>query len=71
MTSFAAALARHPQTVHRLLEVHVPDGHGRCRGCSGGGSGRLGPRWPCTLRFHAAAADQLMGGGPAPDGPAS
>jgi hypothetical protein len=70
MSSFAAALAHHPQAVHRLLQAHVPDRDGRCRGCAGGGSGLPGPRWPCTLRFHAAAAEQLMDGPRAPGDPA-
>jgi len=64
---FAAALARNRHAVRRLLELHVSDEHGMCRGCTKGGTGLPGTRWPCALRFHAAAADQMIDGGLPPD----
>lgn len=64
---FAAALARNRHAVRRLLETHVADEHGMCCGCTKGGTGLPGTRWPCALRFHAAAADQMMDGGLPPD----
>jgi hypothetical protein len=69
MNSFAEALARNPAMVTRLMETHVSDEKGRCRGCPKAGTGLPGERWPCALRFHAAAAEQMLNGGLPPVGP--
>ena len=45
----------------RLLAVHVPDRHGRCRGCTVGGTGLPGAVWPCALHFYAAIAAEAVG----------
>lgn len=47
----ALQLGRLGGVAQRLLAVHVPDRHGRCRGCTVPGA-----VWPCALHFYAAAA---------------
>ena len=56
----ARELAGLPGTVARLLVLHVPDPHGRCRGCTTAGTGMPGAAWPCSLHFYAAAAQQIQ-----------
>jgi hypothetical protein len=42
----------------RLIEEHVDDGSGRCRGCPVGGQ-RGRHSWPCTLRLAAEEAQRI------------
>ena len=55
----ARELAGLPGTVARLLVLHVPDSHGRCRGCTTAGTGLPGAAWPCSLHFYATAAEEI------------
>ena len=55
----ARELAGLPGIVERLLAVHVPDPHGRCRGCTTAGTGVPGAVWPCSLHFYASAAQGI------------
>jgi hypothetical protein len=55
----ARELAGLPGIVSRLLVLHVPDPHGRCRGCTTAGTGIPGAAWPCSLHFYASAAEQI------------
>jgi hypothetical protein len=55
----ARELAGLPGTVQRLLALHVPDPHGRCRGCTTPGTGMPGAAWPCSLHFYATAAQEI------------
>jgi len=41
--------------VPHILATHVPDEHGRCRGCVPGDD-RLRPQWPCGPQGLAQAA---------------
>ena len=59
MSDLAVELARRPDITQRLLALHVPDGHGRCRACTTPGTGRPAAVWPCVLHFYAAAAAEL------------
>ena len=53
----ADVMADMPGVWRRLLEAHVPDRLGRCRGCrSDTGSGE---RWPCSLHRIAREAQRL------------
>ena len=52
----AVQLGRLGGVAQRLLVVHVPDQHGRCRGCTTPGTGLPGSVWPCALHFYATAA---------------
>ncbi|MGD9697289.1 MAG: hypothetical protein AB7V42_16705 [Thermoleophilia bacterium] len=52
-------LAGLPGIVARLLALHVPDAHGRCRACTTGGTGVPGAAWPCGLHFYATAAQEI------------
>lgn len=61
MNDLAQELAWQPEVTQRLLERHVADGKGRCRGCTGGGTGLPDARWPCRLHFYAAAAARIAG----------
>jgi hypothetical protein len=55
--SMAEVMAGMPGVWRRLLEAHVPDRLGRCRGCrSDTGSGE---RWPCSLYRIASDAQRL------------
>jgi hypothetical protein len=56
VSTFAALLTAHPDAVERLIAEHVPDDHGRCRGCTRPGTGVPGEHWPCTPRLVADAA---------------
>lgn len=56
----ALQLGRLGGVAQRLLAVHVPDWHGRCRGCTVPGTGLPGAVWPCALHFYAATAAQLV-----------
>lgn len=61
MTSdVARELADLPGVPQRLLAVHVPDGRGRCRGCTRPGTGIPGTEWPCALQLYAAAAVEIQ-----------
>jgi hypothetical protein len=55
----ARELAWQPEIIRRLLARHVPDGGGRCRGCTIPGTGLPGGRWPCVLHFYAEAAARI------------
>jgi hypothetical protein len=55
----ARELAGLPGIVARLLVLHVPDLHGRCRGCTTAGTGAPGAAWPCGLHFYATAAEKI------------
>jgi hypothetical protein len=56
---FARELAGLPDAVARLLVLHVPDRHRRCRGCTAAGTGIPGAPWPCSLHFYATAAQEI------------
>ena len=60
--SAAMELAGMPDVWAHLLDVHVPDTSGRCRGCTQGGTGIPAKRWPCGPRKLAEAAAHLHGG---------
>jgi hypothetical protein len=55
----ARELADLPGMTQRLLALHVPDAHGRCRACTTPGTGAPGAAWPCSLHFYATAAEQI------------
>lgn len=57
---FAVELAQHPDAVELILATHVPNRDGKCVSCTKAGTGIPSEPWPCALRFHAAAADQMM-----------
>ncbi len=59
MNELARELAWQPEITQRLLARHVADDRGRCRGCTKGGTGLPGAKWPCALHFHASAAARL------------
>jgi hypothetical protein len=59
VTGVAQELAQLPETTRRLLAVHVPDGRGRCQGCTTPGTGMPGAAWPCALHFYASAAQEI------------
>lgn len=61
MNGIALELAGLPGITQRLLVLHVPDGHGRCRACTRPGIGMPGAAWPCSLHFYATAAAQIRG----------
>lgn len=45
----------------RLLATHLPDGSGRCRTCTQGGTGLPGTQWPCSLHGLADLARRRHG----------
>ena len=45
-----------PDVIGRLIVEHLPDEHGRCRGCTSPGTGRPNDPWPCSLRKLADEA---------------
>lgn len=55
----AGELAGLPGVTQRLLALHVSDGHGKCCACTTPGTGMPGARWPCSLHFYAAAAEEI------------
>lgn len=59
MSDFARELAGLPEVTGRLLILHVPDQHGRCRACTAPGTGIPAAAWPCVLHFYAAAAEEI------------
>jgi hypothetical protein len=59
MNDLAREPAWFPGITQRLLAAHVPDGHGRCRGCTAPGTGLPGAGWPCRLHFYADAASRI------------
>jgi hypothetical protein len=56
VNELAALLAAQPGLIANLLERHVPDRQGRCRGCTTAGYGTPAQPWPCSLYFYATAA---------------
>jgi hypothetical protein len=56
MNELIVFLQRRPDAVARLLERHVPDGHGRCRGCTVPGYGTPSGTWPWVLHRCAEQA---------------
>jgi hypothetical protein len=58
-SDIAAQLARMPDVIARLLAEHVPDEHGRCRGCGFPGTGTPYVPAPCDLWNVADAARRL------------
>lgn len=59
MDDLARELAWQPEITRRLLERHIADGGGRCRGCTMPGTGSPAERWPCALYFYAEAAARI------------
>jgi hypothetical protein len=65
MWATAVELAPMVGVWRRLLEEHQPDGRGRCRSCTRGGTGISAIVWPCTLfavaeharRYHERPVD--------------
>ena len=62
-TQLAEILAGMPDVIGRLIVEHVPDEHGRCRGCTSPGTGRPNVPWPCSLRKLADEAGRLRAAG--------
>lgn len=52
----AAELAPMVDVWQRMLHQHVPDGAGRCRTCTKGGTGMPSASWPCSLHGVADLA---------------
>jgi len=59
VNDLAQELAWQPEITQRLLDVHVADARGRCRGCTTPGTGVPGAAWPCALHFYADAAARI------------
>jgi hypothetical protein len=57
-SEIGALLAELPGVADRLLAVHVPDPHGRCRACDLPQTPT--PPWPCTLTAYAREASRLQ-----------
>jgi hypothetical protein len=51
-----------PEVIARLLAEHVPDEHGRCRGCGRPGTGIPYLLAPCDLWNVADAARKIRAG---------
>lgn len=51
-------LKARPVMTERLITTHIPDDHGRCRGCTRPGYGTPYLRWPCTPYALAALAQR-------------
>ena len=66
-TQFAEILAGMPDVIGRLIVEHLPDEHGRCRGCTSPGTGRPKDPWPCSLRKLADEAGRLRVARPMPE----
>ena len=60
----AAELAPMVDVWQRLLHQHVPDGAGRCRTCTKGGTGMPSASWPCSLHGVADLARRCHAGEP-------
>ena len=56
-----------PDVIGWLIVEHVPDEHGRCRGCTSPGTGRPNVPWPCSLRKLADEAGRLRAARPMPE----
>ncbi|GAA1327259.1 hypothetical protein [Pseudonocardia xinjiangensis] len=52
----AVELAPMVEVWQRLLADHVPDGAGRCRTCTKGGTGLPSSPWPCSIHGIADMA---------------
>lgn len=61
MSDLARELSTLPEVTQRLLELHVSDGHGKCRACTRPGTGIPAAAWPCVLHFYATAANEIRG----------
>jgi len=59
VNDLARELAGLSDLAQRLLTLHVPDGHVRCRACTAAGTGIPSAPWPCVLHFYATAAEQI------------
>lgn len=59
MSDLARELAGLAGVPQRLLALHVPDRHRRCRACTTPGTGIPSAPWPCVLHFYATAAEQI------------
>ncbi len=60
----AAELAPMVDVWQRMLHQHVPDGAGRCRTCTKGGTGVPSASWPCSLHGVADLARRCYPGEP-------
>lgn len=58
----AVELAPMVDVWQRMLHQHVPDGTGRCRTCTKGGTGVPSARWPCSLHGVADLARRCHAG---------
>ena len=56
MNELSRLMAGLPDVVNTLLAKHVPDDHGRCRGCTKAGTGLPEKTWPCSLHWFANTA---------------
>lgn len=56
----ASFIAAQPGGPKRLLRIHQPDEHHRCRGCRTGGTGTPGAEWPCVVHMFAKLAARLV-----------
>lgn len=61
IAALVVLIAGQPGMAIRMLADHADDGSGRCRGCRW--HDRPAARFPCVLRVHAEAADQLRATG--------
>ena len=50
-----AILREMPDLAARLRATHIPDGNGRCRGCTTPGRGTPNGRYPCAIAVIASA----------------
>ncbi|MGI5127750.1 hypothetical protein ACQEVB_13140 [Pseudonocardia sp. CA-107938] len=57
LQAVARELVPHPEAWARLIELHVADQDGRCRGCRS--QLRAAERWPCALHLVATTARDL------------
>jgi len=60
ISAVVAFIADQPGGPERLLAIHRPDEHGRCRGCTLPGTGQPHDPWPCSLHFFASAAEYVV-----------
>ena len=66
-TQLGEILAGMPDVIGRLVVEHLPDEHGRCRGCTSPGTGRPNVPWPCSLRKLADEAGRFRAARSMPD----